>query len=115
MNTSLIPTSCAPALQTGKGYSDVATGAAWSTSGDTSTRLHCCPRRGTTTTLQAGRGPRGTRSSRRPHLAQNRVQTEEVQPSPTEARKQQQFDAVRRWFEDDWMRIDSKLRTSIVE
>jgi hypothetical protein len=42
-------------------------------------------------------------------------QTEEVQPSPTETRKQQQFDAVKRWFEDDWMRIDPKLRTSIVE
>lgn len=42
-------------------------------------------------------------------------QIEEVQPSLTEARKQQQFDAVKRWFEDDWMRIDSKLRTSIVE
>ena len=42
-------------------------------------------------------------------------QTEEGQPSPTEARKQQQFDAVKRWFEDDWMRIDPKLRTSIVE
>jgi hypothetical protein len=40
---------------------------------------------------------------------------EEVQPSPIEARKQQQFDAVKRWFEDDWMRIDPKLRTSIVE
>ncbi|MBA3638857.1 MAG: TraM recognition domain-containing protein [Acidobacteria bacterium] len=42
-------------------------------------------------------------------------QTEEVHPSPTEARKQQQFEAVKRWFEDDWMRIDPKLRTSIVE
>lgn len=26
-----------------------------------------------------------------------------------------QFDAVKRWFEDDWMRIEPKLRTSIVE
>ena len=25
------------------------------------------------------------------------------------------FEAVKRWFEDDWMRIDSKLRTSIIE
>jgi hypothetical protein len=26
-----------------------------------------------------------------------------------------QFEAVKRWFEHDWMRIDAKLRTSIVE
>jgi hypothetical protein len=26
-----------------------------------------------------------------------------------------QFEAVKRWFEDDWMRIEPKLRTSIVE
>jgi hypothetical protein len=26
-----------------------------------------------------------------------------------------QFEAVKRWFEHDWMRIDTKLRTSIVE
>ncbi len=32
-----------------------------------------------------------------------------------EAAKAAQFDAVRRWFDDDWMRIESKLRTSIVE
>ncbi|MGO9096966.1 MAG: type IV secretory system conjugative DNA transfer family protein [Bryobacteraceae bacterium] len=30
-------------------------------------------------------------------------------------RKQQQFEAVKRWFEDDWTRIENKLRTSIVE
>jgi len=32
-----------------------------------------------------------------------------------EAEKCAQFDAVRRWFQDDWMRIEPKLRTSIVE
>ena len=30
-------------------------------------------------------------------------------------RKKQQFDAVKRWFFDDWQRIEPKLRTSIVE
>ena len=32
-----------------------------------------------------------------------------------DAEKAAQFDAVRRWFDDDWMRIEPKLRTSIVE
>ncbi|MGA2877626.1 MAG: type IV secretion system DNA-binding domain-containing protein [Bryobacteraceae bacterium] len=30
-------------------------------------------------------------------------------------RKRQQFEAVKRWFFDDWQRIEPKLRTSIVE
>lgn len=34
---------------------------------------------------------------------------------PREAEKAAQFHAVKRWFEDDWMRIEPKLRTSIVE
>ena len=34
---------------------------------------------------------------------------------PREADKAAQFEAVKRWFEDDWMRIEPKLRTSIVE
>lgn len=29
--------------------------------------------------------------------------------------KREQFQAVRRWFHDDWMRIEQRLRTSIVE
>lgn len=29
--------------------------------------------------------------------------------------KREQFAAVRRWFHDDWMRIEARLRTSIVE
>jgi len=32
-----------------------------------------------------------------------------------DARKQAQFEAVKRWFFHDWMRIEPKLRTSIVE
>ena len=32
-----------------------------------------------------------------------------------DSRKFQQFEAVRRWFENDWSRIEAKLRTSIVE
>ena len=31
------------------------------------------------------------------------------------AHKREQFEAVKRWFSDDWSRIDNKLRTSIVE
>lgn len=30
-------------------------------------------------------------------------------------RKKEQFEAVKRWFENDWRRIENKLRTSIVE
>ena len=37
------------------------------------------------------------------------------EPEPREAEKQAQFEAVERWFENDWMRIEPKLRTSIVE
>jgi hypothetical protein len=42
-------------------------------------------------------------------------QTKHITPSPDEAHKAAQFEAVKRWFEDDWMRIEPKLRTSIVE
>jgi hypothetical protein len=34
---------------------------------------------------------------------------------PVDPRKQAQFAAVKRWFSHDWMRIEPKLRTSIVE
>ena len=30
-------------------------------------------------------------------------------------RTREQFQAVRRWFHQDWMRIEQRLRTSIVE
>ena len=36
-------------------------------------------------------------------------------PTPESIMRRAQFDAVKRWFEDDWMRIEPKLRTSIVE
>ena len=39
----------------------------------------------------------------------------DVKPAAGEADKAAQFEAVKRWFEDDWMRIEPKLRTSIVE
>src|SRR5581483_12480454 len=39
----------------------------------------------------------------------------DTQPAPRQAEKAAQFEAVKRWFEDDWMRIEPKLRTSIVE
>ena len=35
--------------------------------------------------------------------------------APQDADRVAQFEAVKRWFEDDWMRIEPKLRTSIVE
>ena len=41
-----------------------------------------------------------------------------VVESPTDgsqAQRAAQFHAVKRWFDDDWMRIEPKLRTSIVE
>jgi hypothetical protein len=34
---------------------------------------------------------------------------------PGRGTRREQFAAVKRWFEDDWMRIEPKLRTSIVE
>ncbi|MGH9476178.1 MAG: TraM recognition domain-containing protein [Terriglobales bacterium] len=34
---------------------------------------------------------------------------------PAQEYKRAQFEAVRRWFHDDWLAIDHKLRTSIVE
>ena len=40
---------------------------------------------------------------------------EETAASPDEADLAARFAAVKRWFEDDWMRIEPKLRTSIVE
>lgn len=41
----------------------------------------------------------------------------EVAPTPTleTTERRARFDAVKRWYEDDWMRIEPKLRTSIVE
>jgi hypothetical protein len=38
-----------------------------------------------------------------------------AQNDAARARKREQFEAVKRWFEDDWTRIENKLRTSIVE
>jgi hypothetical protein len=42
-------------------------------------------------------------------------QITDVEPTAGEGDKAAQFEAVKRWFEDDWMRIEPKLRTSIVE
>jgi hypothetical protein len=36
-------------------------------------------------------------------------------PTEDEAYRAARFEAVKRWFEDDWTRIEPKLRTSIVE
>jgi hypothetical protein len=38
-----------------------------------------------------------------------------VELAPDVASRAERFEAVKRWFDDDWMRIESKLRTSIVE
>lgn len=43
------------------------------------------------------------------------IQPEPRQEAPDLANRVAQFEAVRRWFEFDWMRIEPKLRTSIVE
>lgn len=38
-----------------------------------------------------------------------------LDPSQADPEKLAQLEAVKRWFEDDWQRIEPKLRTSIVE
>ena len=45
------------------------------------------------------------------------VVSEQLQAATSthDADKRARFEAVQRWFEDDWMRIEPKLRTSIVE
>jgi hypothetical protein len=40
---------------------------------------------------------------------------EDAKPALGLADKVARFEAVKRWFEDDWMRIEPKLRTSIIE
>ncbi len=42
-------------------------------------------------------------------------QIQDCPPAADEVEKLAQFESVKRWFEDDWMRIEPKLRTSIVE
>jgi hypothetical protein len=42
-------------------------------------------------------------------------QIEPITDPAVETVKAAQFEAVKRWFENDWMRIEPKLRTSIVE
>jgi hypothetical protein len=48
-------------------------------------------------------------------LAQIPYQVMHVVPARRWADKVAQFEAVKRWFDDDWTRIEPKLRTSIVE
>jgi len=48
-------------------------------------------------------------------LANGIAFTLETPPSSDLADRIAKFAAVKRWFEDDWMRMDAKLRTSIVE
>jgi hypothetical protein len=61
-------------------------------------------------------GPTGPRrledSLTAAHLA---WRIEDIPSTPREAEKTAQFEAVQRWFDDDWTRIEPKLRTSIVE
>jgi hypothetical protein len=42
-------------------------------------------------------------------------QVHDLPPDVDDGHRMAQFEAVKRWFEDDWMRIEPKLRTSIVE
>jgi len=44
-----------------------------------------------------------------------RYRVDATSQTPDEADRAARFQAVKRWFEDDWMRIEPKLRTSIVE
>ena len=39
----------------------------------------------------------------------------DVELTPDDVDRAARFEAVQRWFHDDWMRMESKLRTSIVE
>jgi TraM recognition site of TraD and TraG len=49
-----------------------------------------------------------------PYLSQTE-NGEAVDPLARDERKHQQFEAVKRWFYQDWARIEPKLRTSIIE
>ena len=50
-----------------------------------------------------------------PHELQSESATGAQYAPIRDERKKQEFEAVKRWFFDDWQRIESKLRTSIVE
>src|SRR5439155_10240701 len=52
------------------------------------------------------------------HAVEYSRETESCEPSEgfiEDDEKRQQFDAVKRWFYQDWARLEPKLRTSIVE
>ena len=55
------------------------------------------------------------RSRGRARIGRHRVDTRARDPRTRCSDKVAQFEAVKRWFEDDWMRIEPKLRTSIIE
>ena len=49
-------------------------------------------------------------------LKRDRIPFKDSAPPPPEmADRVAKFEAVKRWFDDDWMRMEAKLRTSIVE
>ena len=50
-----------------------------------------------------------------PHELQSETATGMQQVPIRDERKKQEFEAVKRWFFEDWQRIEPKLRTSIVE
>lgn len=50
-----------------------------------------------------------------PFESQSESSDAKLFPPIRDERKKQQFEAVKRWFFDDWQRIEPKLRTSIVE
>lgn len=50
-----------------------------------------------------------------PHELQSESATSAQYAPIRDERKKQEFEAVKRWFFDDWQRIEPKLRTSIVE
>lgn len=50
-----------------------------------------------------------------PHELQSESATGTLYKPIRDERKKQEFEAVKRWFFEDWQRIEPKLRTSIVE
>ena len=119
-STSSTRTSCGPGSRKGeRRFSAPTTGASWSTSASTSFTA-ALQRRGRGTTTTTGTrdvdglvgGPRGRASTRAEHSVPRSM---DVPPAPARPTRVAQFEAVKRWFEDDWMRIEPKLRTSIVE
>jgi hypothetical protein len=49
------------------------------------------------------------------HSIPHAIETRSGDIAPVDRRRLEQFQAIKRWFHHDWMRIEPKLRTSIIE